>query len=66
MPTGIKTPVPAPWIARQATSSGRLVAAPQAAEAAVNKASAQARTRLPPARSPSQPEAGMTTATATR
>ena len=48
------------------TSSPRLEASPHRAEAAVNSAIAASSTRLPPYRSPSQPDAGMVTARLTR
>jgi len=48
------------------TSSPRLDATPQSAEAAVNSAIAASSTRLPPYRSPSQPDAGMVIARLTR
>ena len=66
IPTGASMPPPAPWRIRNATSSPRLDAIPHNADAAVNTAMAVSMTRLPPKRSPSQPEAGMKTARLTR
>src|SRR5690242_8393290 len=51
---------------RNSTSSGRLDATPHSAEAPVNSAMAVSRTRFPPYRSPSQPDAGMQMARLTR
>src|SRR5512142_2237765 len=51
---------------RNTTSSGRLEATPHSAEAPVNSAMAVSRTRFPPYRSPSQPDAGMQMARLTR
>ena len=66
IPTGASMPPPAPCRTRNATSSPRLDASPHSAEAAVKTAMAVSSTRLPPKRSPSQPEAGIATARATR
>ena len=66
IPTGASMPPPAPCRIRNATSSPRLDAIPQSTEAAVNSAIAASMTRLPPYRSPSQPDAGMVTARLTR
>ena len=66
MPTGASMPPPTPWSTRNATSSPRLVAVPHSADAIVNTTIAASSTRLPPRRSPSQPEAGMNTARLTR
>ena len=66
IPTGASMPPPAPCRMRNATSSPRLEASPHSAEAAVNTTMAVSRTRLPPKRSPSQPDAGMNTARLTR
>ncbi len=66
MPTGASMPPPAPCRIRKATSSPRLEASPHRAEAAVKTTMAASSTRLPPNRSPSQPEAGMNTARLTR
>ena len=66
IPTGASMPPPAPCRIRNATSSPRLEASPHSAEAAVNTTMAVSITRLPPKRSPSQPEAGMNTARLTR
>jgi hypothetical protein len=59
-------PPAAPWKIRNMTSSARLEATPHSAEAPVNSAIAVSRTRLPPYRSPSQPDAGMLIARLTR
>ncbi len=66
MPTGASMPPPAPCSTRNATSSARLEARPHSAEAVVKIAIAVSSTRLPPNRSPSQPDAGMNTARLTR
>ena len=66
MPTGVSIPPPTPWRIRKATSSVMLAARPHSADATVNTTIAASRTRLPPKRSPSQPEAGMNTARLTR
>ncbi|MGD0605636.1 MAG: hypothetical protein ABSA53_18810 [Streptosporangiaceae bacterium] len=66
IPTGASMPPPAPCRIRNATSSPRLDASPHAIEATVNTTMAASRTRLPPNRSPSQPDAGMNTARLTR
>ena len=66
IPTGASMPPAAPCRIRNATSSPRLEASPHSAEAVVNTAMAASMTRLPPSRSPSQPEAGMNTARLTR
>ena len=66
IPTGASMPPPAPCRIRNATSSPRLEASPHSAEAAVNTTMAVSSTRLPPKRSPSQPDAGMNTARLTR
>ena len=66
MPTGTSMPPAAPCRIRNATSSPRLDATPHSAEAPVNSAIAASITRLPPYRSPSQPDAGMLTARLTR
>ena len=66
IPTGASMPPPAPCRTRNATSSGRLCAWPHRADAIVNTAIAMSSTRLPPNRSPSQPDAGMNTARLTR
>src|SRR6201996_5355369 len=59
-------PPAAPCRIRNPTSSARLEATPHSAEAPVNSAIAVSRTRLPPYRSPSHPEAGMLMARLTR
>jgi hypothetical protein len=51
---------------RKATSSPRLDATPHSAEATEKTAMAVSSTRLPPNRSPSQPDAGINTARLTR
>ena len=66
IPTGASMPPPAPCKIRKATSSPRLEASPHSAEATVNTTMAASSTRLPPKRSPSQPDAGMNTARLTR
>jgi hypothetical protein len=66
MPTGASMPPPTPWRIRNSTSSVMLAASPQSAEASVKITMAPSRTRFPPSRSPSHPEAGMNTARLTR
>ena len=66
IPTGASMPPPTPCRMRNATSSPRLLASPQRADARVNTTIAVSITRLPPNRSPSQPDAGMNTARLTR
>ena len=66
IPTGASMPPPTPCRTRNATSSPRLVASPHSADAIVNTTIAASITRLPPNRSPSQPDAGMNTARLTR
>ncbi len=66
IPTGTSIPPPRPCSARNATSSGSEVATPHSADAAVNKPMAPSSTLRPPNRSPTQPEAGIATASATR
>ena len=66
IPTGISIPPPSPCSARNATSSGSEVASPHSADAAVNSPIAPSSTLRPPNRSPTQPEAGIATASVTR
>jgi len=66
IPTGASMPPPAPWRIRNSTNSPRLDATPHSAEATEKTAIAVSSTRLPPNRSPSQPDAGMNTARLTR
>ena len=66
MPTGAIIPPPAPWMTRKRTSSVMFWANPHRTEPRVKTAMAINSTRLPPKRSPSQPEAGMKTARLTR
>ena len=66
MPTGISSPPPIPCTARNATSCGSDVAIPQSADAAVNSPMAPSITLLAPNRSPTQPDAGIATASVTR
>src|SRR4051794_29713961 len=66
MPTGARRPPPAPWRILKATSWPRFDAIPHRADATVNTVTAVSRTRLPPYRSPSHPDAGMKTAKLTR
>ncbi len=66
MPTGANMPPPAPWMTRKKMSSVRFCASPQRTDPNVKTTMADIRTRLPPKRSPSQPEAGMNTARLTR
>ena len=66
IPTGAIMPPPAPWITRKTTSSVMFWATPQSAEPTVKTTMAVRRTRLPPKRSPSHPDAGMKTARLTR
>jgi len=66
VPVGVSIPPPIPCNARAAISSGRLSAAPHSADAAVNSASANRNVRLVPIRSPSHPDAGITTASVSR
>ena len=66
MPTGAIIPPPAPWRMRNTTSSVMFCARPHSTEPTVKTAMATSSTRLPPKRSPSQPEAGMNTARLTR
>jgi len=66
IPTGASMPPPAPCRTRKATSSSRLDARPHSADATEKTTMAVSSTRLPPNRSPSQPDAGMNTARLTR
>ncbi len=59
---GCKAPPAAPWMTRASTRSPRLVAAPQAAEAAVNTTMQPIKNRLRPNRPASQPVIGSTMA----
>ena len=65
-PTGAIIPPPAPCSTRKTSSMASELAMPHRAEAAVNTAIAVSSTRLPPNRSPSQPDAVMNTARLTR
>jgi hypothetical protein len=65
-PTGAIIPPPAPCSTRKISSSVSDPAIPHNADAAVNTAIAASSTRLPPNRSPSQPDAEMNTARLTR
>ncbi len=66
MPTGAIIPPPAPCTTRKVTSWVMFWASPQRTEPRVKTTMALISTRLPPKRSPSQPEAGMKTARLTR
>src|SRR5579875_1171622 len=66
IPTGTSTPPPIPCTARSATSSGSDVAVPHSADAAVNSPIEPSSTLLAPNRSPTHPDAGIATASATR
>ena len=65
-PTGVIIPPPTPCSTRNMSSSVSDPARPHSAEAAVKTAIATSSTRLPPNRSPSQPDAEMNTARLTR
>ncbi len=62
VPTGVIIPPPTPWRTRNSTSSVRLWASPQSADATVNVAMAKRNVRFVPKRSPIHPEAGIHTA----
>jgi len=66
MPTGAIMPPPAPCTILNATSWVMSWANPHSAEPTVKTTMAPNSTRLPPNRSPIQPEAGMKTARLTR
>ncbi len=66
MPTGANMPPPAPWMTRKKMSWVMFWARPQRTDPTVKTTMADIRTRFPPKRSPSQPEAGMNTARLTR
>ena len=65
-PTGAISPPPAPCSTRKMSSCASDCAAPHSADATVKTAIAASSTRLPPNRSPSQPDAVMNTARLTR
>ena len=62
---GISAAPNRPWMKRNTTISGRLVAMPHNAEASVKPATAICTTALRPNRSPIQPESGVAIAAAT-
>ena len=66
MPTGAIMPPPAPWMTRKTTSCVMFWASPHRTDPRVKTTMATSSTRLPPKRSPNQPEAGMNTARLTR
>jgi hypothetical protein len=65
-PTGAIIPPPTPCSTRKISSSVSEVARPHSADATVNSTIAVSSTRLPPNRSPSQPDTEMNTARLTR